>query len=481
MVIKKLDKLILRSFIGPFFATFLISVFVLVMQFLWLWIDDVVGKGLDMITIGKLLLIITATTIPLALPLSLLLSSIMTFGKLGESFELVAIKAAGISLARFMRPLLIVAVLLSGIAFLFSNNIIPVANLKQTTLLTNVITTKPAVNFKPGVFYDKIPNYIIRIGYKDKSNKNIGDVVIFEKNYGLQDDIISAKSGTMEMTPDKLSMQFTLQNGYMYNEEGRPSTSNTQLTRTHFETYKKVFDMSTFKFNEMGEEAYKGNPKMLSLRQLLPRMDSLKKGDTSYPKRIRIALNPNIKSIQYQDSIWAKNKLIYKTDLTHSLSDSVRNIVYQRAVTQLESAKNNIKYIEGDYKDFNDGVNLFLIEINRKFTLSAACFILFMIGAPLGSIIRKGGLGSPLVFSIIFFVLFYLLNTIGERLAKQNVVSVFTGMWLSSFVLLPIGLFLTYKAMRDSQLFNNEAYFRFFKKIKKMIGIKVKRFTGAKN
>jgi len=475
-MIKKLDKLIIRSFIGPFFATFLIAVFVLVMQIFWLWIDDLVGKGLDMLTIGKFILITMAIVIPLALPLSLLLSSIMTFGKLGETFELVAIRSAGISLERFMRPLLIIAILLSGVAFVFSNNVIPVANLKQTTLMTNIITTKPAVDFKPGVFYDKIEGYIIRIGYKDKANKNIGDVVIFEKNYnGLQDDIITAKAGTMEMTPDKLSMQFTLRDGYMYQESGEQATMNTQLTRTHFQTYQKIFDMSSFKFNQMGEDAYRGNPKMLSLRQLLPRKDSLVKADTLYATRIRMALRPYFKSILFEDSTWYKSNKVQKKTFINSLSDSMKSIVYERALSQLTSAKNSIGYVESDYEDSQKDIRAFLIEVHRKFTLSVACFVLFMIGAPLGSIIRKGGLGSPLVFSIIFFVLFYLLNTIGERLARAGSLSPFTGMWLSSFILLPIGLFLTYKAMRDSQLFNNEAYFRMFKKIRSALRQKNKK------
>lgn len=477
-MIKKLDKLIIRSFIGPFFATFLISVFVLVMQTFWLWIDDLVGKGLDMLTIGKFILITTAIVIPLALPLSLLLSSIMTFGKLGETFELVAIKSAGISLERFMRPLLVIAVLLSGVAFLFSNNVIPVATLKQTTLMTNIITTKPAVDFKPGVFYDKMEGYIIRIGYKDKANKNIGDIVIFEKNYGepnkLQDDIITAKAGTMEMTPDKLSMQFTLRDGYMYQESGEQATINTQLIRTHFQVYQKVFDMSSFKFNQMGEDAYRGNPKMLSLRQLLPKKDSLQKADTLYAKRIRMALRPYFKSILFEDSSWSKINKAQKKAFVNSLADSMKSVVYDRALSQLTAAKNSIGYVESDYEDSQKDIRAFMIEVHRKFTLSVACFILFMIGAPLGSIIRKGGLGSPLIFSIIFFVLFYLLNTIGERLARAGSLSPFLGMWLSSFILLPIGLFLTYKAMRDSQLFNNEAYFRLFRKIKSALHQKTK-------
>lgn len=476
-MIKKLDKLIIRSFVGPFIATFLIANFVLVMQVFWLWIDDLVGKGLDSLVVIKLIGFITATIVPLALPLSLLLSSIMTFGKLGESFELVAIKSAGISLERFMRPLLVVAIGLSGVAYLFANNIIPVVNLKKDRLMFDIISSKPALNIKVGSFYDKIEGYVIRVGKKDKDSKNIGDVVIFEKNHDIQDNLLTAKSGTMEMTPDKLTMEFTLRDGHHYEETGPRYGTNTQFVRMSFKTYKKRFDMSSFKLNKTDENSFKYNPRMLTYRQLLPAIDSLEQMSAGYQKRTRLLMRPYLSTARYKDSVWSSQKVVVaSTDSKDpadaylgTLSDSIKRSAITSALGQLNAASNNLEISAKDFKDLQDSVRSHYIEMYRKFTLSVACILLFMIGAPLGSIIRKGGLGSPLVFSIIFFVLFYLLNTIGERLAREGVVSCFTGMWLSSFVLFPIGLFLTIKAMRDSQLFNNEAYFRFFKKVRALI------------
>ncbi|SEA23736.1 lipopolysaccharide export system permease protein [Arachidicoccus rhizosphaerae] len=473
-MIKKLDKLIIRSFVGPFIATFLISNFVLVMQVFWLWIDDLVGKGLDFFVVMKLIGFITATIVPLALPLSLLLSSIMTFGKLGESFELVAIKSAGISLERFMRPLLVVAIGLSGVAYLFANNIIPVVNLKKDRLMFDIISSKPALNIKVGSFYDKIEGFVIRVGKKDKDSKHIGDVVIYEKNHDIQDNLLTAKEGTMEMSPDKLTMDFTLKDGHRYEESGPRYGSNTQFVRMSFKTYRKSFDMSSFKLNKTDENSFKYNPRMLTYRQLVPAIDSLEGLAKGYQKRTRILMRPYLATSRYLDSSWSKQKVVLPKYLSKdpdevylsTLSDSVKRAAITSALSQISSASNNIDMAAKDFKDLQGSIRSHYIEMYRKFTLSVACILLFMIGAPLGSIIRKGGLGSPLVFSIIFFVLFYLLNTIGERLAKQGVVSCFTGMWLSSFVLFPIGLFLTIKAMRDSQLFNNEAYFRFFKKVR---------------
>src|SRR5215472_3431469 len=214
VLIKKLDKLIIKAFIGPFIATFFITLFVLVLQFFWLYIDDIVGKGLDMFTIGRFIMYVCATLVPLALPLAVLLSSIMTFGNLGETFELVAIKSAGIPLLRFMRPLLYVSVFICGIAFLFNNYIIPVAELKMQTMKYDIIVSKPAFDIKEGVFYDKIDGYVIKIGKKDKDGSNIHDVLIYQQNYELQDNVIVAERGKMTITPDKKFLEFDLFNGW---------------------------------------------------------------------------------------------------------------------------------------------------------------------------------------------------------------------------------------------------------------------------
>ncbi len=443
--------------------------FVLVMQFFWLYIDDLVGKGLELSIILQLIVYVAANVIPLALPIALLLSSIMTFGNLGETFEIVAIKSAGIPLLRFMQPLLIVTLLISGIAFLFSNNIIPVAQLKLATIKYNIIVSKPSFDIKEGVFYDKIEGYVIKLGKKDKDDSTIHDIVIYEKNYNLQDNILIANNGIMRVTPDKQFLEFILNDGVRYTERGNRLTTNTELIRLGFKTYKKVFDLKSFSMSSTADSAFRYDPKMLSIRQLNTSIDSLHKMDSVWYKRTLTEVNPYLLFTGMEaDSLWKKPlpEKSYTKSFDQDIPDSLRSLVYELSLNQVKNITSNIGMIADDYYRKQQTISSHEIEWHRKFTLSVACLVLFLIGAPLGAIIRKGGLGAPLVFAISFFVVFHLLNTFGEKLAHEGVTSIIVGMWLSTILLIPVGVFLTYKAMRDSQLFNQEAYYRFFQLIK---------------
>ncbi len=466
---KKLDKLIIRAFIAPFLATFLISLFVLIMQFFWLYIDDLVGKGLDFITIIKLIVYVGATTVPLALPLSLLLSSIMTFGNLGESFELVAIKSSGIPLSRFMRPLFILSIFIAGVAFLFANNIIPYANLKLNALKYDIIVAKPAFDIKEGVFYDKIEGYAIKIGSKEPNDSIIHNVVIYKKSFGLQDQFLIAESGVMRVTADKRFLQFTLKNGWNYQENGNRYNANTDFIRLGFKEYKKEFDLSSFQMNRTEDSLFLSDPKMLSVRQLNLAVDSLNELNNTFYGRSKRELRNFLKFTAYKNVAWKPvTKAIDKKAKTLSdlIPDSLKNVVIDRVISRVSSVSNSANITAIEYGTRQNTVRKHYIEWNRKFTLSVACIVLFMIGAPLGSIIRKGGLGTPLIFAIIFFVVFHLLNTFGEKFAKEGVTSTFMGMWLSTLLLIPIGIFLTIKAMKDSQLFNQEYYYRTINKVR---------------
>ena len=481
-MIKKLDKLIIKAFIGPFIATFLISLFVLVMQFFWLYIDDLVGKGLDVFTILKLIGYVGATAVPLALPLALLLSSIMTFGNLGESFELVAIKSAGIPLLRFMMPLLIVAVLISGVAFLFANNIIPVANLKLNALKYDIIVTKPALDIKEGVFYDKIEGFVIKIGKKEKDDSTIRNVVIYEKTYGLQDNFLTARSGTMKVTPDKHFLEFTLRDGWNYQENGNRYASSSDFIRLGFKEYKKDFDLSSFQMTRTEDSLFKWDPKMLTVHQLNLSIDSVESLGNNITKRLVSQEKPYLTFYQYEDSTWTRSDSLRNkkvANVSQFIPDSLRATIFERALARVNAVQGFSEVAATDYAANQMLLRKNRIEWNRKFTLSIACIVLFMIGAPLGSIIRRGGLGSPLVFAIVFFVIFHLLNTFGEKFANQGITKAFTGMWLSTFVLIPIGIFLTSKAMRDSQLFNKEFYFRFFRRMEKVVSLWRRRVREA--
>lgn len=467
-MIKKLDILIIRAFIGPFLATFLIAEFILTMQFFWLYLDDMIGKGLNFFILLRLIGLVIISWVPMALPLAMLLSSIMTFGSLGETFEIVAIKASGISLLRFMKPLIAVAVFITVMAFLCLNYFIPVSILKLETLKHDIIVKKPAFDIKEGVFYTKLSGYVIKIGKKEKDDSTINNVVIFENNGNIHENIIVAKSGVMKLTADKKFLEFVLMDGCRYEEKGRGNALQTDYVRMAFKRYSKLLDLSSLQLNKTNEDALEKTAKMLSVRQINYTIDSLKKNEKNLLQKVQEQVKPVFTFNKFKDTGWLKKDTFNykKTAFEKLIPDSVKSLVYQNSTTSINVANANIATVCTVYKTSAESKTSYAIEWNKRFTFSLACLVLFLIGAPLGSIIRKGGLGTPLVFAIAFFAIFHLINTFGEKLAKENVVSPFLGIWLSTFVLVPIAFFLTYKALRDSQLFNNEFYFRLFRNIK---------------
>ena len=453
---------------GPFIATFFITLLVLVMQFFWLYIDDFVGKGIDTKVIFEFILYQSAVLVPLALPLAILLSSLMTFGNLGESFELVAIKSAGISLIRFMRPLFFVCILLAGVAFAFSNYVIPVANLKSRTLLTDIVFAKPAFDLKEGVFYDKIPNFAIKIGKKEANDSVVQDIIIYEQGNPLQDNFIIARTGVMRVTENKRFLEFNLKDGWRYQERGNYyDPANSEFIRIGFKEYKKQFDLSTLGFNNRtADSVNKNNERMYSMRQLEKTIDSLEKDNKQLKMQAENQLLVQFRFQGLLDSVWSKDSLPDVSKLKpvrnydEILPDSAQANVNQNVRNIAGSLRISSESMMGTLKDKERNLRKHQIEWHRKIVLSLACLVLFLIGAPLGSIIRKGGLGTPLVVAIIFFMVFYFSSTAGEKFAKENTLTPFGGMWMATFILLPIGLFLIYKAMRDSQLFNKDAYRR---------------------
>jgi lipopolysaccharide export system permease protein len=571
---KKLDILIVKAFIGPFVAIFFITLFVLDLQFFWLYIDDVVGKGIDGFTVGRLILYLSATVVPLALPLAVLLSSIMTLGNLGETFELVAIKSAGISLLRFMRPLAFVSLLLAIVAFFFNNNVLPIATLKLNTIKYDIIYTKPAFDIKEGVFYDRIEGFVIKIGKKEKDDSTIRDVVIYEQTNANQDNVIVADSGKMVVTPDKRSLEFILKSGSRYQEKNNGGPYTSQLVRMSFDTYKKVMDLTSFQMNKTNDSSFKGNFQGMTLPQLGRAIDSIhKRNDNSIAQATRM-VNANLKFANWLDTTgWDKigkdttpSRFLltsgYVTDSIHRvwvtarrqrdsidkadaardsaakaavakatpakqpppsglgarppsagqvtsppsaglaaspptagqaktivhpitpvpggqainriallkeppkltfgdlLPDSVRINVMEHANSALNNARVSVDQPLLQFTNELDNLRQHEIAWHEKITLAVAVLVMFLIGAPLGSIIRKGGIGMPLVFAVVFFIVFFLLNNFGRKFVKEGVMGPIGGMWLATYVLTPIGIFLTYKALHDSNLFSKEFYFR---------------------
>jgi lipopolysaccharide export system permease protein len=472
---KKLDKLILKAFVWPFIATFFITLFVFMMQILWKYIDDLVGKGLDMLTLTKFLIYASATLVTLAMPIAILLSSIMTFGKLGENFELVAIKSSGISLLRFMRPLFFVTILLSGVAFLFANYIAPVANLKFAVIYHDIYEKSPAFDLKDGVFYNGFSGYSIKVDKKDADRSTLHKVLIYEQSNGVQDNTIISESGKMAISADKKFLEFRLENGNRYEENGTFNSTKNEFINLGFKEYNKLFDLSQLNLQKTSDSLFMNNIRMKTMRQLNVDLDSLKKVPDSLYKRNKSLLASYVKYSKFKDSVppekevaVAKEKVPAKKVNTFEalIPDSLQTLVFNQTLSDVSNARNVLQMASVDYKSQNADFTYHKIEWHKKLSLSIACLVLFFIGAPLGSIIRKGGLGMPLVMALLFFMIFYLLNIFGEKFTKDHVLIPIIGMWLPVIVLSPVGFFLTYKAMHDSQLFNKEYYYRFFKTVK---------------
>ncbi len=488
---KKLHKLVLRSWLGPFILTFFIALFILLMQFLWKYIDDFVGKGLEWYIIAELMFYASASLVPMALPLAILLSSLMTFGNLGEHLELAACKSAGISLQRVMRPLTITAIIVSLSAFYFSNNILPVSNLKMGTLLYDIQQQRPALNIKEGVFYSGIPGYIIKVNNKSEDGKILKGVMIYDHVDRLgANKVIVADSGKMEMTSDEQFLLLTLYNGYSYEEvEPKNRRQNTYPhQRSSFSENVIKFDMSEFQLERHDEEIFKNNHQMLNVWQLAAQRDTL----VMKLKEQRHTMATGVmKSILYFNTLLDTTpaadtlKALINAPTRKPNMDILANFPAEYHKGILENATNmarqNKAYVNSSAMGLDGRMRMIWrheIEWHRKFTLSVACLVLFFIGAPLGAIIRKGGLGLPAVISIIFFVLYHSVSMIGEKFARQGSIDPLIGMWMASVVLLPIGIFLTYKATTDSVILDMNTYLKPFEKVVSFIRSYAGRFIS---
>jgi len=468
---KKIYKFVLKSFMGPMVLTFFIALFILLMQFLWKYVDDMVGKGFEWYVLAELLFFASATFVPVALPLAVLLASLMTFGNLGEHYELVAIKAAGISFRRTMFPLVIFIIMLSGFAFYFSNNILPIANLKYGALLFDIREKKPALNINEGVFYSELKGYVIRIGKKDKNGVDISNVMIFDHTEDMGNiNATLAEKGRMETTPDKKTLIFTLYDGFNYYEpvSTRERNVDKALQRTQFEEETRRIDLSELNMIRSKEDLFKDNYQMLNLKQLQVAIDTL--------------VNQKVKREMIISKYVTNNFSFYtKTDTAKYTAskapapvkdDFISNFPQPEQVPIVDLALNNVRGIHQQLDYYNREVNMkreliarHEIEWYRKFTLSVACLILFFIGAPLGAIIRKGGLGLPVVFSTLFFIIFHVISMTGEKFAREGILPVYQGMWLPTLIYLPIGILLTYSASTDSRLLSVDWWIIFFKRI----------------
>lgn len=461
-----------KAFIRPFIVTFFIVMFILLMLFLFKYIDDLIGKGFEWFVILELLFYASATNVAMALPLAVLLSSIMAFGSLGENYELVAIKSAGISLQRAMMPLVFVVSLLSMAAFLFSDYMLPVANLKMGSLLYDVRNQKSAFLIAEGVFNNSIPGYSIRVKKKGPDGQTLYGITIYEHNTTNGNvNVLKADEGRMFRTENDQYLVLKLKDGVRYEEsQGTGGTYNPRqrLTRFRFKETEQKFDLSDFKFERLPEDAFKSNYAMLNLRQLSYYKDSIQLQADSTAKSTFATIKPiytRYPALSPSKKTKPQKPKPYKTSVLKLFPSDNRMQAVQQAESEIRSAKEvlNVKImVEAEY---STQIRRYLVEYHRKFTLSFSCLLLFFIGAPLGAIIRKGGLGLPVVMSIFFFLTYHIISTIGEKAAKEGSLSPLLGMWIAIIVLAPLGAFLTYKATADSQLFDFEYYKRWFKKL----------------
>ncbi len=458
--VKKLYKLILKSFLGSFVFTFFIVIFVLLMQFLWVYVDDLVGKGLSFKILMELFFHASVTFVPMALPLAILLASIMSFGDLGEHYELVAIKASGISIWTAMRPLFIFSIMLSGLAFIFSNSINPVAMLKFKTLLFDVRKQKLAFDIKEGVFYKDIENYVIYVDKKGKDGSTIYGVKIYDHTArDGNNKIIVADSGMMSLSPNQRSIIFTLYNGHNYTEDNSDKETykfNRPFERMSFREEQIKFSLASFDLKRSNEDMYKSYQSMMNIHQLTTALDSLEqrydekqaKFTKGFEQRLSNYESGKLKVESGEFSTLHSPLSTLEWPLLDHLDPGKRSAVLEVATGTARTAKENVAFNSQDLGAHRLNIKKHKKELHKKFTLSFACIIFFLIGAPLGTIIRKGGLGLPVVVSVLFFVIYYIISTVAERMAEFGDLNMFLGVWLSSIVILPIGLFLTFKATR---------------------------------
>ena len=428
-----------------------------------------VGKGLDFLVIAQLLFYASATFVPMALPIATLFASIMTMGNFGEKYELIAMKAGGISIRRVMMPMAVVVLLLTGMAFYFANNIMPIAVLKYKMTLYDVTRKKPALNIKPSEYYSGIDGYVIRIDEKDKENKHLSNIIIYDHTDGMGNvSVTVADKGSMTVTPDERYLVFDLYDGYSYVEDVKGENIITRpLTRMKFAEQTMRFDLSAFAFNKSDKEQFKGSYQMMNVRQLSQTMDTLKFNRDIKVKEFKTSVNshfPVVASLEdkkLENCISEEKEYVIDFD---KLSSRRRKDIKRVALHSARVINEDIAMYAQILQNDQEYINRHGIEWHQKFTLSIACFVLFLIGAPFGSIVRKGGLGLPLVASVVFFVLYYVINTICIKAIRETAMPPY-GMWISTLAMLPLGIFLTLKATTDSAVFDMGSWKKMIRKI----------------
>ena len=478
-IIKRLDIFLLKTFLPLFIMTFGICLFIFLMQFLWKYVDEMVGKGIEIYVLGKLFFYVALTMVSESLPLAILFASLMTFGNLGEQFELLALKASGISLMRIMRPVMVFLICITVVAFFFQNDIIPISQVKMYTLLYSVRNKSPELEIKSGTFNQDMRGTSIYVREKDKKDKQLmRNVMIYDYSEGFNNLCVTvADSARIQTSENKKFVILTLMSGESFenskdnNNRARNAKDAVPYWRRMFETTELLIDFDG-NFNMTDEEFFQGmyiGKNLASLQASIDTMtvkiDSIKEIESrglyaqSYRKTLAVvSSNKQTEEQRILDSLNIKRPFFPFDSLYNRQDPAAKATVLNHAKRNAEGffSNNSFRTIQTINEDKD--IRRHHMEMHKKFTSSFACLVFFFIGAPLGAIIRKGGLGTPSVLSVFLFVIYYVISSFGSRMVREGVWPPWEGMWLSSAVLLSLGIFLTYKAVNDSALFNADTY-----------------------
>jgi len=470
---KKLDQFLLKSFVGPFFAILAIVTFILVMQFLWLYIDELVGKGLEFKVILEFLMWGSCQTLPLAIPLATLLSSMMTLGDMGEKFELTAMKASGISLLRILAPMIVVSVLISIGAFFIGDRLVPYSINQIYTMRDDIGRTKSEIKIPTGTFYDGIEGYILRVERRDKNTGMMYNIQVYDHTTGKGNTRITvADSGIIKMSKAKDYLTFQLFEGVNYQEENTRKYRDTTLAlqRVRFHNQEMVIPLENYRFQHSDSARFSEQVRSMGLRDL-------RHGHDSLSNLVHEGTLKHISEFQRQTSVGYRQQLdtSWRSKGTAlmdppsesrwtSLSEKKRGLELARKYAQQYENMANGQIL--DSADYTRLIHRTDVEIWNKYTKALVCFLLFFVGAPIGALIKKGGLGTPAIISLLLFVLYWVVDITGERLANNGTTTAFIGKFISSFVLTPIGIWLTIKAVKDASIFNIDLVKNGYRKIK---------------
>jgi len=470
--LRTLDRYTIKSYLGPMVLTFCIVLFVLLLQFIWLYIDELIGKGLSLGVVFEFFFWGMAQFVPLALPLSTMLASIMTMGGLGENNELLAMKAAGIPLQRILRPLMVLALVISIGAFFVANDLIPYANLQIKTILYDIKQKREEVKIPSGVFYDGIENIILYVEEQGENNGLMQGIMFYDHRAKKGNtNVTIAESGYIRLTENKQHAIFTLYNGITYEDGERKSRADTiyPFQRRKFDEQVVLVPLEGYDFKRSDGSRYKDMAETMNIRDLSYFEDSLSTNLSNNRTRFKSEfLEGDYMPRTFELDSVGRKEFVY----TLALDSLYGAMSMEKQLESIRGAKRSIERSSAQLSNFvaqqeqNDYQRRRMeLEMHRKFSLAFACLVFFFIGAPLGAIIRKGGLGTPTVVSIFFFVIYWVIDLAGKKLARDGAWEPAFGAWISSIVLLPIGIFLTYKATKDSSLFNVDKYIPMLKNI----------------